>query len=81
MSTPLMKHFRAVLADDRAFEAAKEAVSRMPMIRSYTCEYHGWRAVGHSCPSCRGGDAPRVCGEHGWAHANKGCPQCAGGQP
>lgn len=48
----------------------------------HDCELHGWHTRGPgaaSCPQCRDGGAPRVCGKHGWAHMSKGCPACERG--
>lgn len=47
----------------------------------YTCHKHGWDALGHPCPECMKGDAPRICSKHGWAHLKKGCPECEKGRP
>ena len=48
--------------------------------RFFTCEKHGWDALGSPCPQCKSGDGPKICVRHGWNHVNKGCPDCEAGR-
>jgi hypothetical protein len=49
--------------------------------RTFTCQRHGWAAVGTACPECKAGDAPTICTKHGWAAVGYPCPDCQGGRP